>query len=56
LTENPLEAAKSLEDRLEELKRRGWIEEQVAPPVPLPKLDVEPGLAQRYLRQDRDSR
>jgi len=41
--------------RLEELKRRGWIEDQTAPPVPLPTLGVEPGLAQRYLREDRDA-
>ena len=49
------ETEQSREARIEALKRRGWIEDQVAPPVPLPSLDVEPDLAQRYLRQDRDS-
>ena len=41
--------------RVEELKRRGWIEDQTPPPVRLPSFGVEPGLAQRYLREDRDS-
>ena len=40
---------------IEELKRRGWIEQHSQAPVSVPRLDVEPGIAQRYLRQDRDA-
>jgi hypothetical protein len=46
----------AVEARTEALRQRGWIEDLVAPQVRLPKLDVEPGLAQRYLREDRDAR
>lgn len=45
----------SVEARIEELKSRGWIEDQSDAPVALPRLVVEPGLAQRYLREDRDA-
>ncbi len=49
------EPDRSIAARIEELKRRGWIQDQTAAPVDLPKLEVEPGLAQRYLREDRDA-
>ena len=50
------EPNRSIADRIEELKRRGWIQDQTDPPVVLAKLDVERGLAQRYLREDRHAR
>ena len=50
------EPDRSIAARIEELKRRGGIQDQTEPPVALAKLDVERGLAQRYLREDRDAR
>ena len=50
------EAERTTESCLVELRRRGWIEDQTATPTPLPRLEVEPDLAQRYLREDRDAR
>lgn len=41
--------------RMAELERRGWIQKHTDPPVALPKLAVEPDLAQRYLAEDRDA-
>ena len=41
--------------RIEELKKRGWIQDHGKAPVTLPKLVVERGLAQRYLREERDA-
>ncbi len=49
------ETDKSVEARIEELKRRGWIEDQTDAPVALPKLVVEGDLAQQYLREDREA-
>jgi prevent-host-death family protein len=47
----------SLADRIEKLERQGWIEprkgkEERRPPSPLPLPDE---IAQRYLKEDRDS-
>lgn len=49
------EADGSLESRIEELRKRGWIEEFTTRAA-FPKLAVERDLAQRYLRDDRDAR
>ncbi len=50
------EPDESTEARIKELERRGWIQHQTDPPVALPEIVLEPDLAQRYLREDRDSR
>ena len=49
------EPDRSFAARLEDLRRRGWIQDETDPPVALAKLEVGPGLAQRYLREDRDA-
>jgi len=52
----PMDASDtSHEERLDALRQRGWIEEQRAPYVALPIMEVESDLAQRYLREDRGS-
>ena len=49
------EPDKDVSARIEDLKSRGWIQDHTGAPVTLPKLAVEPGLAQRYLREERDA-
>ncbi len=44
------------EAQIDELKRRGWIEDEIAAPVALPRLEVESELAQRFLREGRQAR
>jgi len=48
----------SLEERVEELERQGWIGPQVSEKHPLSHLPlpIRSGLAQKYLEEDRDSR
>ncbi len=50
------EPDKDVGARIEELKRRGWIQDHTNAPVALPKFGVAHGLAQRYLREERDAR
>lgn len=49
------ESGETVDERIGELERRGWIEHQTGEPVEVPPLRIEPGLAQRYLREDRDA-
>lgn len=49
------DSEKTLGEKIAELERRGWIETQTADPIEVAPLRVEPGLAQRYLREDRDA-
>jgi prevent-host-death family protein len=48
----------SVEERVEELERQGWIGPQVSGKHPLSHLPlpIRSGLAQKYLEEDRDSR
>jgi prevent-host-death family protein len=48
----------SVEERVEELERQGWIEAQASEKYSLSHLPfpIRSGLAQKYLEEDRDSR